>query len=83
VQAFDSSARISAQCDTTRREDRRQYRRGIEARVVDRGVAASQPLALPGVSVSASAAATPTLVHEGGSGRGASTAHDAMRGGAA
>lgn len=46
----------------------------------DRGVAASQPLALPGVSVSASGAATPTLVHEGGSERGVSTGHDTRRG---
>lgn len=75
---FDSSARISA--NATRLEERggRQCRRGIEAGMADRGVAASQPLAPPGVAISASAAATP--VREGGSARkGSSTTHDARR----
>ena len=54
---------------------------GSRPRVGNRGVIASQPVAPPGlsVSVSASGAATPTLVHEGGFEREASTAHDARR----
>jgi hypothetical protein len=52
---------------------------GSRPRVGNRGVIASQPVAPPGLSVSASGAATPTLVHEGGFEREASTAHDARR----